>query len=59
VTPTHEQIAQRAYQLWEQRGRPSGEPEVDWGEAERELQSKDSNTIPTESRSRPVTGPVT
>jgi len=61
VAPTHEQIEQRAYQLWEQRGRPSGEPEVDWEQAERELRSKESNTgagMAEKSRARRVTGPV-
>ena len=32
-----EQIAIRAYQLWEERGRPIGSPEVDWRNAEQEL----------------------
>ncbi|HLH16616.1 MAG TPA: DUF2934 domain-containing protein [Bryobacteraceae bacterium] len=32
-----EQIAIRAYQLWEERGRPIGSPEVDWRNAEEEL----------------------
>ena len=61
VTPTHEQIEQRAYQLWEHRGRPSGEPEIDWEEAERELQNKESSTDAggaEKSRARRVTGPV-
>ncbi len=34
---THDFIAQRAYQLWQARGRPRGSPEVDWLEAVREL----------------------
>lgn len=33
----HDLIAERAYQLWEERGRPWGSPEVDWQEAVREL----------------------
>ena len=32
-TPTHEQIADLAYQLWQQRGCPEGSPEVDWDRA--------------------------
>ncbi len=31
------QIAELAYQLWQQRGRPDGDPEQDWYEAERLL----------------------
>ncbi len=34
---THEQIAVRAYQLWEARGRPAGTDRDDWLEAERQL----------------------
>jgi|GEM_PF-473668 len=34
---THEQIAERARQIWEQRGRPGGEDERNWREAERQL----------------------
>jgi monoterpene epsilon-lactone hydrolase len=35
--PSREEIAQRAYQLWEERGRPHGSDEEDWHRAEREL----------------------
>ena len=31
----HEITAKLAYQLWEQRGRPFGSPEVDWFAAEK------------------------
>jgi hypothetical protein len=37
-TVKREQIAKLAYVLWEQRGSPYGSPEVDWLEAERELE---------------------
>jgi hypothetical protein len=30
-------IAARAHELWEQRGRPDGSPEVDWYAAEKEI----------------------
>jgi hypothetical protein len=33
-----EEIARLAYQIWEERGRPIGSAEVDWYEAERQLQ---------------------
>jgi len=33
--PQHEQIAVRAYQLWEAKGRPVGTDREDWIEAER------------------------
>ena len=35
----HELVAKLAYQLWEQRGRPVGSPEVDWYAAERDVYS--------------------
>jgi hypothetical protein len=33
----HEFVAKLAYKLWEERGRPSGSPEVDWFAAEQAL----------------------
>ena len=35
--PTHEQIAQRAREVWERHGRRHGEDEKNWREAEAEL----------------------
>lgn len=37
---THEQIAERARQIWEQHGCPQGEDEKNWREAERQLQAE-------------------
>ena len=37
ATLTHEQIAQRAHQIWEKRGRPAGQDEKNWLEAEAQL----------------------
>ena len=37
---THEMIAARAKQIWEQRGRPQGEDERNWREAERQLKKE-------------------
>ena len=34
---SHQDIELRAYRLWENRGKPWGEPEVDWFKAEEEL----------------------
>ena len=36
---SQEEIAERAYRHWLDRGRPAGSPEDDWYEAEKELQS--------------------
>ena len=35
--PTHEEIAQRAYQYWEARRWPIGSPEEDWFRAEQDI----------------------
>lgn len=36
-TVTHEQIAKRAYELWQSRGGAHGSHDQDWQQAEREL----------------------
>lgn len=38
--PAHEQIAVRAYHLWEVQGRPDGCDKEHWLEAERQLQTE-------------------
>jgi hypothetical protein len=42
----HELTARLAYQLWEQRGRPFGSPEVDWLAAEQALASTPGDSKP-------------
>ena len=37
ATVSHDDIAQRAKVIWERRGRPHGEDEKNWREAEEEL----------------------
>jgi hypothetical protein len=37
TTPTHEQIARRAYEIFLARGAGHGQHEQDWAQAEREL----------------------
>lgn len=37
TVPTQEEIAVRAYVLWQQRGCPEGTPEEDWLKAEQQL----------------------
>lgn len=44
--PDAEQIARRAYELWEQEGRPSNRAEDHWFKAEQELAGKTA-TAPT------------
>lgn len=36
-TPSHEQIAKRAYEIWVARGKPQGKDLENWRQAEREL----------------------
>jgi hypothetical protein len=42
VPATHEDIEQRAYYLWQERGCPPDSPEIDWRQAERELSGSSS-----------------
>jgi transcriptional regulator with XRE-family HTH domain len=37
AAPTYEEVAERAYLLWQQRGCPDGNAEEDWFQAERQL----------------------
>jgi hypothetical protein len=37
VRPSHEQIAERAYYIYLERGGSTGDPQEDWLQAEREL----------------------
>ena len=53
MTPTQEQIQERAFYLWEQRGPPEGSPEIDWERAERELRGDTAEKY-TASWSRPA-----
>jgi hypothetical protein len=36
----HDQIRERAYQLWEQAGKPDGKHQYFWNEAERQLREE-------------------
>ena len=42
VKITHDQIAQRAYEIWLAKGRPPGQEEQNWHEAEAELKRESS-----------------
>jgi len=39
-----EEIARRAYDLWERRGRPMGSPDEDWYQAKEQF--KDGSSLP-------------
>jgi hypothetical protein len=43
----HDQIALRAYRLWEQRGSPIGSAEEDWFRAEQEIRSETAQSAGT------------
>lgn len=43
----HDQIASLAYRLWEERGCPSGSPEVDWERAIQMLEGPSSDNMAT------------
>jgi hypothetical protein len=40
IKPTHEEIARRAYELYEERGSQHGRDWEDWFQAERELRQR-------------------
>jgi hypothetical protein len=48
VKPTDEQIRQRAHELWQEAGRPEGQQDQFWFEAERELTRPDTALNPDE-----------
>ena len=55
--PTHDEIAVRAYELWEQRHRPEGYDVEFWLEAERQLLSgvnlyQEQKTVSPQTQSR-------
>jgi hypothetical protein len=45
MNPSHEEIEMRAYDAWEERGRPLGSPETDWFKAEQELTANENEGI--------------
>ena len=45
IEPTHEEIARRAYQLFEERGGGHGHDQQDWFQAERELRDSVRDAI--------------
>src|SRR5688572_3212285 len=42
--PTHDEIAQLAYEIWQNRGCPDGQDQELWLEAERQLNQRASNS---------------
>lgn len=44
--PTREQIIHRAYELWEQSGKPDGRDQEFYHQAERELQEQPGKETP-------------
>jgi hypothetical protein len=45
-----EAIARKAYELWEARGYPHGDPEHDWYEAERHLRAEANGKKPAKPK---------
>ena len=41
VMPSHDEIAERAYEIWLSRGRPQGQDTQNWDEARRQLTEAD------------------
>jgi hypothetical protein len=44
--PTEEQIRKRAFELWEQAGKPEGREDEFWNQAQRELQGEEERGDP-------------
>ncbi|MET4208187.1 hypothetical protein ABIB95_002999 [Bradyrhizobium sp. LA2.1] len=44
--PTEEQIRKRAFELWEQAGKPEGREDEFWDQAQRELQGAEERGDP-------------
>jgi hypothetical protein len=58
--PTHEQIAARAYQIFQERGDTPGDPLSDWVRAERELATVAEAPLKTaKPRKKPATRAAT
>jgi hypothetical protein len=51
MTVTYEEIAKRAFDLWQQKGRPEGREMEHWLEAEKELHKEESKFENATSRS--------
>jgi hypothetical protein len=45
VSPTEQDIAARAYRLWEAAGEPEGKDEEFWRAAEQELRNEDKSDL--------------
>jgi hypothetical protein len=43
VTPTHEDIARRAYEIYAEKGHPQGQSEQIWLQAEQDIRTRDSS----------------
>jgi hypothetical protein len=58
MQPESQLISVRAYQLWEQEGRPHGRDQAHWLEAERELQELQRESPAANSSANGGTDPV-
>lgn len=53
ATPQQHQIAELAYRIWEQQGRPDGRDREHWEQAQRELQADEGGFL-SEASPEPV-----
>jgi hypothetical protein len=58
MRPESQSISIRAYELWEQEGRPQGRDQAHWFEAERELQELQRGSPVENSPANGATDPV-
>lgn len=45
MSPSYEEVEKRAYDAWEERGRPLGSPDIDWFKAEQDLRGDKNENI--------------
>jgi hypothetical protein len=55
TAPTREQIIHRAYELWEQAGKPDGRDQEFYHQAEKELQGADEESPSQRTPDKPLT----
>ena len=48
--PSHQQIALRAYEIWQERGATHGGDQADWFQAEQELWTEPDNALSSVAR---------
>lgn len=51
---TNDDIARRAFEIWERNGRPEGRDQEHWDQAEKELRQQTAKSTPAERTAAPA-----